>query len=100
MSEELLLSTKNAGILLGVSEWTIERMARDGELPFVRVRGSLRIDRRDVLALIDARKREAAEEVAARKAAADAIRADADAAVNLPRRGRGRPRKAEGRRHA
>lgn len=35
---------------LGVSRSTIRRMCRDGELPFVRVRASVRIPRSAVLA--------------------------------------------------
>lgn len=99
MPEELLLSSRAAGTLLGVSEWTVERMARDGEVPFVRLRGSIRLDRRDILTLIDAKKKQAADEVAARLAArraeAEAIRQEAHGALTQPKpkRGRGRPRK-------
>jgi len=100
MSEEILLTSKNAGALLGVSEWTVERMAKDGELPFVRLRGSIRLDRRDILDLIDAKKKQAADEVAARIAArraeAEAVRQEAHGALTQPKpkRGRGRPRKS------
>lgn len=55
-SPSLLLSKRQAGRELGVSERTVHNLLKQGLLPVVRFGGNVRIDRRDLLAFIQARK--------------------------------------------
>ena len=43
-----LLTTKEACLFLGVSEATLRRMARDGDVAKYKIRGSVRFDRADL----------------------------------------------------
>jgi len=43
-----MLTQASAAALLGVSIKTISRLRRDGQLPWVKVRGSIRIQRSDL----------------------------------------------------
>lgn len=52
--EERLLIVKEAAEILRVTEWTIYRLMKRGELPFVKVgRRFTRIRRRDLEAFLD-----------------------------------------------
>jgi len=53
---EKLLTYKQAGELLGVTERTVWTLVADGELPAVRFGRSVRIDPADLRAYIDSRK--------------------------------------------
>jgi excisionase family DNA binding protein len=53
---EKLLSYKQAGTLLGVTERTVWTLVDDGELPAVRFGRSVRIDPADLRAFIDRAK--------------------------------------------
>ena len=46
---ERLLTVRDLCVFLDVSESTVRRMVRDGELPVLRVRGLLRFRRGEVL---------------------------------------------------
>lgn len=52
-----LLSFNEAADRLGVSYWTVRRLCDSDELPFVRIRGSVRIDQRDLDAYIEGLRR-------------------------------------------
>ena len=52
----LLLSKKQAGRELGVSERTVHGLIKQGLLPAVRFGGNVRIDRRDLLAFVQQQK--------------------------------------------
>lgn len=54
--ESLLLTYKQAGELMGVSDRTVWQLVKDGKLPAVRIGAAVRIDRRDVIAFIDGQK--------------------------------------------
>lgn len=43
-----LITTKEACLFLGVSEATLRRMARDGDIAKYKVRGSVRFDKADL----------------------------------------------------
>ena len=51
--DRLALSQAETAELLGVSRDTVKRMIRDGDLPVVRLRGSVRIPRRGLEAWVD-----------------------------------------------
>ena len=51
--DKLALKQTEVAELLGVSPDTVKRMIRDGELPVVRLRGSVRIPRRGLEQWVD-----------------------------------------------
>lgn len=53
---EKLLTYKQAGVLLGVTDRTVWTLVADGELPAVRFGRSVRIDPADLRAFIDRAK--------------------------------------------
>jgi excisionase family DNA binding protein len=59
--EPLLVDVETAGVLLGVSARTIERMVADGELTPLKIGSRTLIARRDLERLIEERKRQPAK---------------------------------------
>lgn len=51
--DKLALTQTEAAELLGISRDTVKRMIRDGELPVVRLRGSVRLPRRALEQWVD-----------------------------------------------
>ncbi len=54
----LLLTRRAAAALLAVSPATIDRLVKDGQLPAVRIGGSVRFELNDLEAFIDRQKGE------------------------------------------
>lgn len=53
MSERLLITIREAAELLGLSESTVYRLAREDKIPVVRIGGSVRVNRRHLEAWIE-----------------------------------------------
>lgn len=54
MSERLIITIREAAELLGLSESTVYRLARENRIPVVRIGASVRVNRRHLEAWIEA----------------------------------------------
>ena len=60
MSERLIITIREASELMGLSESTVYRLARENKIPVVRIGASVRVNRRQLVAWIEAHTEEVA----------------------------------------